>query len=218
MIGGINESEKVIQFTEANDASQPWAGFFKDLESHIIFGENRSIRVKVLMPSLSSVTLKLEGSQVGQPQTGDITVENTKVGEWEELVFDYNFTEPNSEYRRLVFIFNILEVPSENLLYYVDDIVIEGGSCITTSVSEAPRVDPFIIYPNPAQNTLIVENMENVQHIEIFNLVGSKIGNLNVNRGEDLNIDISQYENGLYFIAGYDKNKNLIANSKFVKH
>jgi len=75
------------------------------------------------------------------------------------------------------------------------------------------------IYPNPASNYLNVENNQNlvVQKIEIFNITGKIIEVKTVEKTEkNLQIDISDLDNGVYFLKVYD-NEEIIKTSKFLK-
>lgn len=54
------------------------------------------------------------------------------------------------------------------------------------------------IYPNPTNGILNIK-AENINRVEIFNLVGQKIYNVDLNRDE-FSIDMNQYGNGLYLV------------------
>jgi thiol-disulfide isomerase/thioredoxin len=61
------------------------------------------------------------------------------------------------------------------------------------------NADHCAIYPNPANDFLRI-NGENLSNVMIFNAMGQKIGEFEINNGKELNINTSNYENGVYFV------------------
>ncbi len=133
---GINTSSTVGKFTKPAVA-EVWAGAFSNPNPTAIVDlvNNGKIKVKVHMDHIGSLSLKLEGS----PDMGDnwvITVPNTKVNEWEELVFDANL--PSIEapfkpskghtYARVVLFFDFGTAGTgKDVISYFDDICVEGS-------------------------------------------------------------------------------------------
>ena len=75
------------------------------------------------------------------------------------------------------------------------------------------------IYPNPAFNYLNVKINKGleIQHIEIYSVTGQKVDTKSIDKtGESIKIDISNLNEGFYFLKVYDKNK-IINTSKFFK-
>lgn len=66
----------------------------------------------------------------------------------------------------------------------------------------------FIIYPNPA-NEFVKISGENLDNIMIFNTVGQKIAEFEVYNNE-LNINTSNYENGVYFVKIGEKTQRFV--------
>ena len=83
---GINDSDKVGKFVKANDG-ETFAGAFAALGAPIAFGENKTIKVKVLMDHIGNFGMKVEGSTTGASPI-ELSVENTVMNQWEELSFD----------------------------------------------------------------------------------------------------------------------------------
>jgi len=76
----------------------------------------------------------------------------------------------------------------------------------------------FIIYPNPADNQIILSSKSNINYICIYNLEGKLISKkTNLNESE-VEIDVSKYINGFYFVKVYLSNKKIINNKIIVKH
>jgi Secretion system C-terminal sorting domain len=77
----------------------------------------------------------------------------------------------------------------------------------------------FEVYPNPANNNLKITQFENlkIKDIQILNLVGSEIYSnfqINPSSNSQIEIDLSQFQNGIYFLQISDGEK--ISTTKFV--
>lgn len=81
--GGRNAGEVV----RASDASS-WSGMYSELESPIYTADGKRFLIDVWMDHLGSFTLKLEKSTDGGQNTA-LSVKNTKINEWETLLFDF---------------------------------------------------------------------------------------------------------------------------------
>jgi len=73
----------------------------------------------------------------------------------------------------------------------------------------------FLIYPNPAQESIIVKTQDDETFIELFNVLGEKVYSTKVSSNNFL-IDISEFKNGLYTAVfssklNYDVVKLMIA-------
>ena len=59
----------------------------------------------------------------------------------------------------------------------------------------------FDIYPNPAKNTISISNEQLlIESINIFDITGKKVKQLNINQNNTIIIDISELEKGVYFV------------------
>ncbi|MFO7829595.1 MAG: choice-of-anchor J domain-containing protein [Bacteroidales bacterium] len=72
------------------------------------------------------------------------------------------------------------------------------------------------IYPNPVKSMLIIENIEGVNQISIINTLGQEIKQIEVNGNENLNLDLSELNSGLYFVSFYNE-KGILKSSKIIK-
>lgn len=68
---------------------------------------------------------------------------------------------------------------------------------IKSQVDLIEYANRFEVYPNPVENTLIVETNDIINEIEICNIVGISIMNLSENFN---NIDVTDFSEGIYFI------------------
>lgn len=221
---GINTSEKVGKAIEKASGAEPWQGMFTNLESYIDFGTNKIIKMKVLSPKVGGVTLKVERPLVsGFPGgSGDNTVSNTKANEWEELSFDFA-TSPTpideaGQYARITIIWDILNLPAQDVVYYFDDIVVDGGSCgVSTGLFSEVKLEELEVMPNPVSEMLNVQNAANIARLEIFSVYGQKLGTMWNNEGGNIYLNVGNLTQGTYFIMGYDGKGKLSAQSRFVK-
>lgn len=221
---GINTSDKVGKATEKASGEQPWQGMYTDLESYIKFGANTVIKAKILSPKITTITLKVEKPLVaGFPGgSGDVTVANTKINEWEELSWDFSAAptpiDPAGQYARLTWIFDILNLPSEDVVYYFDDIRLESSDCgQSSSVFDTPKLELLSVSPNPVSDVLRIENAASLKSTDIFNVYGQRVAKL-WNSNQNLShIDVSALPAGAYFIMGYNDKNQPTAQARFIK-
>ena len=69
------------------------------------------------------------------------------------------------------------------------------------------------IYPNPANDIINVQG-EDIQYVEIYNSIGLKVLDKNVNNSESINI--AGFASGIYFVRVVDREGN-ISTTKIVK-
>lgn len=140
---GINTSSMVGHYIKPAVA-ETWAGCFSNPNpaTAIDLATNNKVSIKVHMDHIGSVSLKLEGSIDG----GDnwvVTLPNTKVNEWEELLFDPSL--PSIEapftaaightYTRVVLFFDFGTTGTGvDVTSYFDDIVAKPGASVSTTI------------------------------------------------------------------------------------
>jgi hypothetical protein len=150
----VNGSATVADFVKPAD-SEPWAGAFAINPVTVDVTTMAEICVKVHMPVIGSVSLKIENSTTG----GDnwiLTEPNTMTDVWEEICFDV--TQPSIEapntaafgnsYSTAVLFFEFQTVLSEERTYYFDDLVVRQGNAaasgnVTFTVDMSDYADPF---------------------------------------------------------------------------
>jgi len=90
---------------------------------------------------------------------------------------------------------------------------IAGEACdMITSVDENLEPDNAYIIPNPASTIINIRTQLNVKSIECYNLKGQLIQTVS----DNFQIDISSYNNGIYFLKIYGEN-NTVETIRFVK-
>jgi CotH kinase protein/Secretion system C-terminal sorting domain/Lamin Tail Domain len=92
----------------------------------------------------------------------------------------------------------------------------DAANCGMTGISAINNISSFVVFPNPASQSLVISFQSSVNSISIFDLVGRKILEQQiVNRNSEI-VNISSLQNGIYFIKATDENGNHFT-SKFVK-
>ena len=220
---GINTSAKVGECVERANGEQPWQGMYTDLPSYIVFDENKLVKMKVWSPKVTSITMKLENPQNPDApgSSGDNTVQNTVANEWEELTFDFSAS-PNpipddGRYQRITLIFDIENVPGEDVVYYIDDVQLDGAGCMTTSIFRPIEVEELRIAPNPVSDMLTVYNVQGVNHVVIMDYLGQVVARVSTTGADNAYLDVSNLPSGMYVLGGYDRDGHVIANARFVK-
>ncbi len=219
---GINTSAKVGKAVEKATSGQPWQGMYTDLPAPIHFGSDKIVKMKIWSPQIATVTMKIENSQAvpPAPSSGDNTIPNTKANEWEELSWDFSTTPivDDGEYIRITLIWDINNIPAEDVTYYFDDIQLTSGDCGTsTSVSGPIRPDVLAISPNPVTDNLQIDELGKISRLDIMNIYGQRISSIWTGTASSAYMDVSALSQGTYILTGYSSKGELLALSRFVK-
>jgi hypothetical protein len=71
--------------------------------------------------------------------------------------------------------------------------------CITTSLDAVTAARNIQIYPNPASDLILIDNVEDIQMVNVYNTLGELIMTKQVNPSQNkLMMDISTLETGIY--------------------
>lgn len=83
--------------------------------------------------------------------------------------------------------------------WIVDQIKIDTGTYTNTlSTEDLTMEDTFAIYPNPADNFVVLQNAKVGDKLDLFDVVGKKVKSFNV-ESESQQLDISDLKTGVYF-------------------
>lgn len=95
---------------------------------------------------------------------------------------------------------------------FCDDILIE-----TLSIAGFTNANQLQIYPNPVENNFKLE-FENIQvnEVQLFDMTGRKLSSFKT-QNQQLEVNMSKFETGIYFVVAYDQNAKVIAASKVIK-
>lgn len=215
---GINTSSKVGKFVKVGNAL-PFAGMYTDpnLESPIDWKGVKTVKAKVHMDHIGNFAVKVEGSATGAPAF-EIPVANTLINQWEELIFNFAAVPDNGEYRRITLFFDLgIDATGTDVTSYFDDIVIGNGACGSVSTFSPAEVASMRVSPNPTTDYLLVENMENVVRLEVFDLYGRRVSVANTMGDSVTDLNVSQFPAGMYLLSGFDRAGVMVGKAKFVK-
>lgn len=219
----VNKSAKVGKAIEKASGEQPWQGMYTDLASYIQFGGNKLVKMKVLSPQVGAITMKLERPlKEGAPSSGDNTIVNTKANEWEELTWDFSTTPivDDGLYARVTLIWDINNVPSSDVVYYFDDIKLEGGNCgDLVATDDEQDIANLQIAPNPVSYILDVKHAQRTSRVEIHDILGRRIASIyNTSGLDEQRIEVSALRQGTYVLTSYGADNNVIGVAKFIKY
>lgn len=63
------------------------------------------------------------------------------------------------------------------------------------------------IYPNPAINYIVIDNVKERSRIQLYNIVGTKVMDIISQSGGTVTLSVSQYERGIYILVIMNDNK-----------
>ena len=152
--------------------------------------------------------------------SGDVTVPNTVANEWEELAWDFSSTPitDNGRYNRITLIWDINNIPANDVTYYFDDISLTGGECQTVSIGGGPnKFAPLSIAPNPVTDELFIQELGRVARLDVYNLFGQRIATVQTGSASAAYINVSELTQGTYVLNGFSSKGELLAVSRFVK-
>ena len=214
-VSGINTSSTVAKYT-ALQTGNPWAGFESlhgsDIGSFSFNSSNCTVKIMVWKSVISDVGLKfVSPSSAAQPE---IKIPNTKINEWEEIVFDFSSligVFPEIVDQIVVFPDFDLAGRTQDNIIYIDNIY---GSVTNTSITEN-KTNAIQVFPNPSNGVFnFSSHKNNAMQLVVYDLTGKEIFKkpmINNNCQIDLTNKIAK---GSYLIKFTDENGNLIATKK----
>lgn len=216
--GGVNNSENVGLFEEAADGAE-FAGMFADLEAPIAFPSlaNKTMRMKVLSNNAGVMTMKLEGSAVGAPSSGDNNVDYSTPGVWQELTWNFASVADDGQYKRLTLILNFGVIPGATTFHYFDDIVVGDGACTTVGTDDEPVIERLSIAPNPTNGEVLVRNAGDLRNFVVYDLLGKVVLRQQTTGQDDVTLELNNLSAGMYTVAAFNQEGFLTANTKLIK-
>ncbi|MFO8030026.1 MAG: DUF4623 domain-containing protein [Cyclonatronaceae bacterium] len=125
---GLNATDFVLEYVKPEE-SDPWAGFFYQLEEPVFITDESTFRLKVWSPRADiEAIMKLENSEGAS--TGDLFANVTAAGEWVELEWDLSGQDIATAWDRVTVIMDLdADNPpagGEPHTWYLDDFALEG--------------------------------------------------------------------------------------------
>ena len=102
-----------------------------------------------------------------------------------------------------------------NDIAYFDDFT-EGEGGGPGAINDL-RQTKFSFYPNPAGDHIFIEANENIHRIMISNILGQEVFTMDNIQSTTLNLDISDFETGIYFISVEGLNRKASTGKLLVK-
>lgn len=214
-ISGINTSAKVVKFVRrtgpnTNPDIKPWSGFWTDVIDETLRPDmtvNKYVHVKILKQQATPQKFKLEGGTT-TPSWFELNSTNTytTVGQWQDLVF--YFPAANSTYQRVGLMpdFEDPLVAGADRIIYFDDITINNSPTPITAATESYLTGRVSLYPNPANNSLFIDSMEDLNSVSIFSLDGRQVATFNKVVEGTNNLNIENLSKGIYMVHFTAKN------------
>ncbi len=201
---GINTSAFVGQLTRPPGG--PFAGSRITLSAPIDFSVNSVLSMKVYctQPVGHPILVKFEG---GTPV--EVSAVTTVTGQWETLEFDFTGLIGGTN-NQMLFMFNFGNIGNGEV-YYFDDIQLGDETNPGLSIESNELLNNISVYPNPAQNSWTVTNAMSADFtIQIRDVQGKLLGNLNSNMQQTISIDASNYPAGVYFLEITSANETAV--------
>jgi len=86
---------------------------------------------------------------------------------------------------------------------------------LPTGIASYQSAENIQLFPNPAQTELNLQHTTAVEKIQVIDILGKNVFEKNINSQQYLKINISQFQNGVYFIKAYSTQGVVV--KKFVK-
>ncbi|MGA2822949.1 MAG: T9SS type A sorting domain-containing protein [Bacteroidales bacterium] len=90
------------------------------------------------------------------------------------------------------------------------------GLIVSVGIGELAGIKPGI-YPNPVTSLITFTNMDDIQHIEIFSVLGQSVGTLETMTPGRVTYDASSLGRGIYFVK-FSKPDHTFTTVKFIKN
>jgi len=86
---------------------------------------------------------------------------------------------------------------------------------LPTGIASYQSEEKILLYPNPAQSELNIQLTTGVEKIQVIDVLGKIVFEKKTNSQQYLKINISQFQNGVYFVKAYSTQGVVV--KKFVK-
>jgi hypothetical protein len=95
--------------------------------------------------------------------------------------------------------------------------VIGDGNCTSVGTFSPADVVAMRVSPNPTTEWLLVENMEEVSRLEVYDMYGRRVAVANTSGDTTTDLNVSRFPAGMYLLNGFNRQGMLISKAKFVK-
>ena len=86
------------------------------------------------------------------------------------------------------------------------------------SVSET-YIENIYLYPNPAENIIMINNIYSETNISIYDILGKNYKSIQINNFENnsISVNVSNLDEGIYFLRIEDINSQLLKTLRLIK-
>ena len=92
-------------------------------------------------------------------------------------------------------------------LYFLDDFNLSSTPLLINEINESNLIS---VFPQPAKNSLNIQvklNNNEINTLDLYNSQGKILSSNVLNKNdENINLDVSQFKSGIYFIKVHSKN------------
>ena len=193
-VSGINTSATVAKFT-ALSTGEAFAGCESmhgaGIGTFTVDQESATINIMVWKSVISDVGIKLV--RADNWSLGEIKKANTKVNEWEELIFDFSAHIGNT-YDQIVIFPDFKARGADNVIYF-DNVYGEVMSTATKEVYSSS----LKVFPIPSSDFLNIEAKDEIQGYKIYSSVGQLLDTQEV-KNKQTKINLAQFNKGIYLL------------------
>jgi hypothetical protein len=216
-IDPVNASNNVADYNRSG--SFEWTNAQTVLNHRMDLTSRNTFEMDVYFPSSNTygddltptAAIKLQNSLLGPnaytTQT-EIKLDVNNFDEWVTLSYDFSVAADSVNYDQIV-----VQLGGEGHFvpaqFYFDNLELQG----VTGIGDAPVTKSISVYPNPAADFILLEDIVNFESINIYNAGGQSVYSNEIRENK---IDVSGLEKGLYII-NILTNEGEIISSKFVK-
>jgi len=86
---------------------------------------------------------------------------------------------------------------------------------LPTGIASYQSAENIQLFPNPAQSELNIQQIAAVEKIQVIDVLGKIVFEKKIKSQQNLKINISQFQNGVYFVKAYSAHDVVV--KKFVK-
>ena len=196
---GINQSNWVCLFNRDKDGV-PWGGFWSPTPVDV--SNNKYMHVKVWKPRISPLKFKIEGGAAGTLETLSMNPQ-TKVGEWEDIVFDY--TSKTGPYPVISFMpdFEDPLTLTEDMVMFYDDIILNNDPNPLVGIDALKSVSNVSVYPVPFIDKLVIDSKESIKQIIVTSALGQQVLTLDNLAAGTTTTNTSALRAGIYIMTIY---------------
>ncbi len=190
-----NQSPQVVKF-ERSQHGVPWGGFWSSLPEPLDLTENKYVYVDVWKPRISPVVFKVEAGDTDDMEIESM-FEQTKVEEWETLVFD--FSEKDGLWNVIAFMPDFADPVDldEDIVIYFDNIRV-GDEPVSAPDIALDNAFDVQVYPNPARDVVRVDAPAG-SSVYLIDVTGTVIDRTEAGDG-DAHFTVSGLSQGVYLI------------------